>query len=104
VTKKKNKKSGDQNPLKKTGRILKSLMSKNKFKIQKMAAKVYIVDQEHRADYKVFFVDGEFRQKNHQIIAGGELENQEHRADCKLYITDYEHRADIKITRKNFPK
>ncbi len=69
-----------------------------------MAAKVYLVDYESRADYKVFFVDYESRQRNHQIIAGGELVDYESRADCKVFIVDYESRADIKIMRKNFPK
>jgi hypothetical protein len=78
--------------------------SSNKLKINTMAAKVYIVDYEHQANYKVFFVDYEHQQKNHQIIANGKLVNYEHEADCKVFIVNYEHQADIKIMRRNFAR
>ena len=67
-------------------------------------AKVYIVDQEYKADYKVYFVSQSYKEKNHQIISPGELVKQEYQADAKVFIVDQEYKADIKIERKNFPK
>ena len=66
--------------------------------------KVFIVDNEYRADYKVFFVDSQYREQNAQIIANGELVDNEHRADVKVFIVDNEYRANIKIMHKNFAK
>ncbi len=69
-----------------------------------MAAKVFIVNSEGRADYKVFFVDSEGQEKNAVIIKGGKLVNSEGQADVKVFIVNSEGQATIKITRKNFPK
>ena len=66
-------------------------------------AKIFIVDQEYKADRKVYFVDQTYKQKNAQIISPGELV-QEYKADTKVFIVDQEYKADIKIMRKNFPK
>ena len=68
-----------------------------------MAGKVYIVDQEYKAQYKVFFVDQQYKEKNAEIIKGCKLVNQEYQADIKVYIVSQEYKADIKIMRKNFP-
>ncbi len=67
-------------------------------------AKVYIVNQEYKADYKVYFVDQSYKEKNIQLISPGELVNQEYKADVKVFIVDQEYKADIKIMRKNFPR
>jgi len=69
-----------------------------------MGAKVFIVDNEYRADRKVFFVDNDYQQRNHQLIMGGTLVKNEYEADMKVFIMDNEYRADILITRRNFPK
>jgi hypothetical protein len=67
-------------------------------------AKVFIVNQEYKANYKVFFVDQPYKEKNAQIIAGGELVDQDYKADVKVFIVDQDYRADLKIMRKNFPR
>ena len=67
-------------------------------------AKIFIVDQEYKADRKVYFVDQAYQQKNAQIISPGELVRYDSQADIKVFIVDQEYKADIKITRKNFPK
>jgi hypothetical protein len=67
-------------------------------------AKVFIVNQEYKADYKVLLTDQSYKEKNAQIIAGGQLVNQEYQADAKVFIVDQEYKADIIIMRKNFPK
>lgn len=67
-------------------------------------AKVFLVNQDYKADYKVFFVDQPHKQKNAQIICPGTLAGQEHQADVKVFIVEQEHKADIKIMRKNFPR
>ena len=67
-------------------------------------AKVFIVDQDYKADYKVFFVDQNFNEVNAQIITGGELVSQEYQADVKVFIVKQDYQATIKITHKNFPK
>ncbi|MCK4344260.1 MAG: hypothetical protein KAX05_03160 [Bacteroidales bacterium] len=69
-----------------------------------MAAKVFIVKYESKADYKVCFVNYESQQKNHQMIEGGKLVKYESQANVKVYIVKYESQADIKILHKNFPK
>jgi len=66
-------------------------------------ARVFIVDQGYKADYKVYFVDQAHQEKNAALIAGGELVKYEHQANAKVYIVNREYQADIKITRKNFP-
>jgi hypothetical protein len=67
-------------------------------------AKVFIVDQAYKANYKVYFVDQPYQEKNAAIIAGGKLVKYEHEADVKVYIVNQDYQADIKIIRKNFPK
>ena len=67
-------------------------------------AKIFVVDQEYRADRKVYFVDQAYQEKNAVLISPGELVRQEYQADTKVFIVDQEYRADIKIMRKNFPK
>ncbi len=67
-------------------------------------AKVFIVDQHYKADYKVYFVDHPSMEMNAQIIAGGELVNEELEANVKIFIVDREYKADIKIMREHFPK
>jgi len=66
-------------------------------------AKVYIVNQDYKADYKVYFVDQSYKEKNAQLIFPGELVKQDYQADVKVFIVDHEYKADIKIMRKNFP-
>lgn len=68
-----------------------------------LPGKVYIVNQESRAQYKVCFVDNTFREKNAEIIKGCKLVKMESQADVKVFLTTQESRADILITRKNFP-
>lgn len=68
-----------------------------------MGGKVYIVNQEYKANYKVYFVDQQYKEKNADIIKGCTLVNQEYQADVKVFIVSQEYRADIKIMRKNFP-
>ena len=75
----------------------------NKRGIIIMAGKVYIVNQEYKAQYKVFFVDQQYKEKNAEIIKGCRLTNIEGYADIKVYIVNQEYKADIKIMRKNFP-
>lgn len=79
------------------------LKNKNKRSIIVMAGKVYIVNQEYKAQYKVFFVDQQYKEKHAEIIKGCKLVNQEYQADIKVYIVSQEYKADIKIMRKNFP-
>ena len=67
-------------------------------------SKVFIVNQEHKADYKVFFVEQPHKEKNHQIIKDLTLVKSEHQADVKLFIVSQDYKADICITQKNFPK
>ncbi len=67
-------------------------------------AKVFIVDQHYKADYKVCFVDQPYKEMNAQIIAGGELVNEDLEANVKIFIVDREYKADIKITRDRFPR
>lgn len=67
-------------------------------------AKVFIVDQEYKADYKVCFVDQKQKEKNAQLISPGVLVKSAHQADVKVCIVQQEYKADIKITRKSFPK
>jgi hypothetical protein len=69
-----------------------------------MAAKVFIENQEYKANHKVFFVDHDYQQKNHQLICPGVLVKQEYQANVKVFIVSQEYKADIKITRNNFPK
>ena len=68
------------------------------------SAKVFIVDREHKADYKVFFVDQSYKEKNAQIISPGSLVDHDYQADVKVYVVDQDYKADIKIMRKNFPR
>ena len=75
----------------------------NKRRIIIMTGKVYIVNQEYKAQYKVFFVDQQYKEKNAEIIKGCKLVNQEYQADIKVFIVSQEYKADIKIMRKNFP-
>lgn len=67
-------------------------------------AKVFIVDQDYKAQYKVYFVDQPHKEKNAQLIAGGELVKYDYQADVKVFIVDQEYKANILIMRKNFPK
>ena len=69
-----------------------------------MAANVFIVDREYKADYKVFFVDRDYKEKNAAIIAGGKLVDREYQANVKVFIVDREYKADILITHQHFPK
>lgn len=68
-----------------------------------MIDKVYIVNQEYKANYKVFFVDQAYKEKNAEILKGCKLTNQEYQATIKVFIVNQEYKADIKIMRKNFP-
>ena len=68
-----------------------------------MAGKVFITNQEYKAEYRVFFVDNQCKEKNAEIIKGCRLTNSESQADIKVYIVNQEYKADIKIMRKNFP-
>lgn len=68
-----------------------------------MAGKVFITNQEYKAEYRVFFVDNQCKEKNAEIIKGCKLTNSEGQADIKVYIVNQEYKADIKIMRKNFP-
>lgn len=67
-------------------------------------SKVFVVNQEHKADYNVYFVQQSHKEKNHQIIKDGVLAKQEHQAEVKVFIVNQEHKADICIMQKNFPK
>lgn len=69
-----------------------------------MAAKVFIVDREYKADYKVFFVERDYKEKNAGIISGGQLVDRDYKADVKVFIVDREYKANILITHKHFPK
>lgn len=69
-----------------------------------MAAKVFIVDREYKADYKVFFVEHDYKEKNAGIISGGQLVDRDYKADVKVFIVDREYKANILITHKHFPK
>ena len=40
----------------------------NKRRIIIMTGKVYIVNQEYKAQYKVFFVDQQYKEKNSEIM------------------------------------
>lgn len=66
-------------------------------------AKFFIVNSEHKADYKLFFVDSNHKEKNAELVAPGELVKSEHQANVKIFIVTSEHKADIKVTRKKFP-
>jgi hypothetical protein len=76
----------------------------NKRRIIIMAGKVFITNQEYKAEYRVFFVDNQCKEKNAEIIKGCRLTNSESQADIKVFIVSNENRAEIKIMRKNFPK
>ena len=67
-------------------------------------AKVFMVNQEYKADKKVYFVDYAYKEKNAALISPGELVRYHYQADTIVFIVDQEHKADIKIMRKNFPK
>ena len=67
-------------------------------------SKVFIVNQEHKADYCVFFVQQPHKEKNHQIIQDCELAKSEHQAQVKVFVVNQEHKADICILQKHFPK
>ncbi len=69
-----------------------------------MPAKVFIVDQSYKADYRVCFVDHDYQQKNHQLLTGGKLAKNSYEADVKVCIVAQAYQADILITRKNFPR
>ncbi len=43
------------------------LKNKNKRSIIVMAGKVYIVNQEYKAQYKVFFVDQQYKEKMQKL-------------------------------------
>jgi hypothetical protein len=121
-----NFKSGDQNPLKKTGRILKSLVSRkknlNKIKMKNLflmatmflmfgavkAQKVYAVSRESYADVKVFVVDREsyadllVYKVDRESYAGKNdgkwfFVDRESYAQKKIYFVDRESYADLKI-------
>jgi hypothetical protein len=66
--------------------------------------KVFLVDRDHRADYKVLLVDQPHKEKNAQLLANAKLVQREHEADLKLFIVDRDFKADIKIQAKNFPR
>lgn len=68
-----------------------------------MADKVFIVNQQHRADYKIFFCDRDHNQKNHQLLEGCELTTKEYQAKIKVFVVRQQHQADVLITRDNFP-
>jgi hypothetical protein len=61
--------------------------------------RVFIVDKDHRANYKVFFVDQPHKEKNAQLIAPAVLVDREHQAEVKIFITDRDYKADVKIMR-----
>ena len=67
-------------------------------------AKVFIVNQDYKADFKVYFADQAHKERNTQLISPGSLVDQDNKADVKVHIVDQEHKADIKIMRKNFPR
>jgi dUTPase len=62
--------------------------------------KVFIVDQDYKADYKVFFVEREGQEKNAQLISAAVLVDKDYQADVKVFITDADYKADIKMMRK----
>ncbi len=66
-------------------------------------SKVFIVDQQYKANYNVCFVDVPYKEKNASLIKGGRLVNQESEANIKVYIVELESQANIKIMRENFP-
>ena len=66
--------------------------------------KVFLVDRDHRADYKVFLVDQPYKEQNAQLLAHAKLVHREHEADMKLFLVDRDHKADIKIQAKSFPR
>ena len=68
-----------------------------------MGGKVFIVNQEYKAQYKVFFVNYEYQEKNAELLKGCKLVSQEYQADIKVFIVKYEYQANIKIMRKHFP-
>ena len=66
--------------------------------------KIFIVDQEYKANYNVCFVDKSYEEKNAELIHDSQVAANEYEADKKLFIVDREDLADIKITRENFPR
>lgn len=65
--------------------------------------KVFIVDQEYKANFNVCFVEKPIEEKNAGLIRGGQVVTNELEADKKLFIVEREDLADIMITRENFP-
>lgn len=68
-----------------------------------MANRVFVTNQEYRAQHKVFFVNSQFQERNAELLKGCKLVTQEYQADIKVFIVAQEYKADIKIMRKNFP-
>jgi hypothetical protein len=65
-------------------------------------AKVFIVDQHYKADYKVYFVDQPYKEMNAQIIAGGELVNEDLEANVKIFIVDREYKETSRSCESAF--
>jgi hypothetical protein len=72
------------------------------------AGKIYVVDQEYKADVKVFVVkhnyqanllvykvDQEYKSKSHDGLWF--FVKHKHKADVKIYFVKYEYKADVKI-------
>ena len=66
--------------------------------------RIFIVNEEYKANYNVCLVNHSFEEKNSELISGGRLVTNEYEADKKLFIVNHEDLADIKITRENFPR